>query len=309
MQAKDKLSGRPGHLDPGQEHQLKKFRQRIEEMDIYNPERHDDACMCRFLRARKWDLEAALAMFSDSEKWRKSFGVDELYENFDYPEKEKVDEIYPQFYHQTDRDGRPVYIEQLGKLDLKKLYEVTTPERQLQKLVVEYEKFQRERLPVCAEEKGELVETSCTIMDLKGVGLSQFWKVSGYVQQASKIGQDYYPETMGKLFVLNPPWLFGTVWSVIKGYLDPATVEKIHILTNEKQLLEHIEPENLPMLVGGNCNCHGKGGCMASDAGPWNTAEGKEIIIRVRNEGAAKMEQHNEISQTSANGAQQIGLR
>lgn len=36
-------------------------------------------------------------------------------------------------------------------------------------------------------------------MDLKGVGLSQFWKVSGYVQQASTIGQNYYPETMGKV--------------------------------------------------------------------------------------------------------------
>lgn len=53
----------------------------------------------------------------------------------------------------------------------------TTPERQLQKLVVEYEKFQRERLPVCTRETGDLVETSCTIMDLKNVGISQFWKV------------------------------------------------------------------------------------------------------------------------------------
>lgn len=95
------------------------------------------------------------------------------------------------------QDGRPLYIEQLGKLDIKALYQVTTPERQLQKLVVEYEKFQRERLPVCTRERGELVETSCTIMDLKNVGVSQFWKVSSYVQQASNIGQHYYPETMG----------------------------------------------------------------------------------------------------------------
>lgn len=139
-----------------------------------------------------------MKMFTEAEKWRKEFQVEELYQNFEYPEKQKVDEFYPQYYHKTDKDGRPVYVEQLGKLDLKKLYEVTTPERQLQKLVVEYEKFQRERLPVCTQHKGELVETSCTIMDLKGVGLSQFWKVSGYVQQASNIGQHYYPETMGK---------------------------------------------------------------------------------------------------------------
>lgn len=31
---------------------------------------------------------------------------------------------------------------------------------------------------MCTREKGELVETSCTIMDLKNVGVGQFWKVS-----------------------------------------------------------------------------------------------------------------------------------
>ncbi|MCO5609971.1 hypothetical protein L7F22_064206 [Adiantum nelumboides] len=106
-------------------------------------------------------------------------------------------EIAPAHAAELFQDGRPLYIEQLGKLDIKALYQVTTPERQLQKLVVEYEKFQRERLPVCTHERGELVETSCTIMDLKNVGVSQFWKVSSYVQQASNIGQHYYPETMG----------------------------------------------------------------------------------------------------------------
>lgn len=43
------------------------------------------------------------------------------------------------------KDGRPIYIEQLGKLDLTKLYKVTTPERQLQRLVVEYEKVSYKR--------------------------------------------------------------------------------------------------------------------------------------------------------------------
>ena len=84
-----------------------------------------------------------------------------------------------------DKDDRPIYIEQLGKLDLTELYKMTTPERQIQSLVVEYEKFQRDRLPVCSEKAGRLVETSCTIMDLKGVGVSQFFKVKNYVQQAA----------------------------------------------------------------------------------------------------------------------------
>ncbi|PWN41459.1 putative SEC14-phosphatidylinositol/phosphatidylcholine transfer protein [Ceraceosorus guamensis] len=282
MHAQDHLSGRPGHLDPGQQHQLKKFRQIIEEKGLYDPLRHDEACMCRFLRARKWDLNAALEMFEAAEKWRKEFKVDELYHQFEYPEKQEVDKYYPQFYHKTDNDGRPIYIEQLGKLDLRALYQVTTPERQLQKLVVEYEKFQRERLPVVSKERGELVETSCTIMDLKNVGVGQFWKVSTYVQQASNIGQHYYPETMGKFYIINAPYIFTTVWSVVKGWLDPVTVEKIRILGSgyEKELTEQIPPENLPASLGGTCNC--PEGCSLSDAGPWNTEEGKRILQEVR---------------------------
>ncbi|SJX61471.1 probable SEC14-phosphatidylinositol(PI)/phosphatidylcholine(PC) transfer protein [Sporisorium reilianum f. sp. reilianum] len=285
-------SGRPGNLDASQQQALDTFRTTIQQKGIFNPERHDDACLCRFFRARKWDLAATEAMFTEAEKWRTEFKVDELYHSFEYPEKEKVDQYYPQYYHKTDKDGRPIYIEQLGKLDIKALYQVTTPERQIQKLVVEYEKFQRERLPVCSATKAELVETSCTIMDLKNVGVSQFWKVSGYVQQASNIGQHYYPETMGKFYIINAPYIFTTVWSVIKGWLDPVTVEKIKILGHKYQdeLLHQIPAENLPKELGGTCSC--PNGCSLSDAGPWNTDEGRQIIEKVRAEEKQKRELH-----------------
>jgi hypothetical protein len=42
-----------------------------------------------------------------------------------------------------------------------------------------------------------LIQTSCTILDLGGIGVLGASKVYGYVQEASKIGQNYYPETMG----------------------------------------------------------------------------------------------------------------
>lgn len=223
-------------------------------------------------------------MILEAEAWRRENKVDELYETFTFPEKEAVNKLYPQFYHKTDKDGRPVYIEQLTHLDLNKLFKVTTPERLIQQLVYEYEKCQRERLPVCSEMSNKLIETSCTIMDLKNVGIAQFWKVSSYVQQASKIGQCYYPETMGRFFIINAPYIFTTVWTVIKGWLDPVTREKIQILGSNflGELSKQIPMENIPSIVGGLCNC--PGGCQMSDAGPWNTPEGEEIIRRVRNE-------------------------
>ena len=85
--------------------------------------------VCRFLRARKWDYNAAKDMMMEAEKWRREYKVDELYETFTFPEKEAVSKLYPKFYHKTDKDGRPVYVEQLTHLDLNKLFKVTTHER------------------------------------------------------------------------------------------------------------------------------------------------------------------------------------
>lgn len=169
----------------------------------------------------------------------------------------------------TTQDGRPLYIEQLGKINLTAMYKITSEDRMLQNLVVEYEKVADPRLPACSRKSGHLLETSCTIMDLKGVGLSNVSSVYGYVQKASAISQNYYPERMGKLYLINAPWGFSSVFSMVKKFLDPVTVAKIHVLGSgyEKELLAQIPKENLPKQFGGSCQC--PGGCELSDAGPW----------------------------------------
>ena len=139
----------------------------------------------------------------------------------------------------------------------------------LQNLVCEYEKVADPRLPACSRKSGQLLETCCTIMDLKGVGISSAYQVIGYVRQASAISQNYYPERLGKLYVINAPWGFSTVWGIVKGFLDPVTVNKVHFLGSgfKTELLEHVPKENLPVEFGGICECDG--GCQLSDQGPW----------------------------------------
>lgn len=205
----------------------------------------------------------------DCEKWRKEFGADELVRTFVYVEKPAVFEYYPQYYHKTDKDGRPLYIEQLGKIDLTEMYKITSAERMLQNLVCEYEKVADPRLPACSRKAGRLQETCCTIMDLKGVGLTKFPSVVGYIRQASAISQNYYPERLGKLYLINAPWGFSTVFSAIKGLLDPVTVEKIHVLGTgyQSELLAQVPAENLPAEFGGRCQCSPS--CKLSDDGPW----------------------------------------
>ena len=149
------------------------------------------------------------------------------------------------------------------------MYTITSSERMLQNLVVEYEKVADPRLPACSRKAGKLLETCCTIMDMKGVGVSKISSVYGYVKSASGISQDHYPERLGKLYIINAPWGFGGAFNLIKGFLDPVTVAKIHVLGTgyQSELLGQIPAENLPKEFGGKCEC--EGGCHYSDAGPW----------------------------------------
>ncbi|KAJ6019154.1 hypothetical protein N7499_009688 [Penicillium canescens] len=269
--APESQSGHPGHTTPEQDAKVHQLRAELEKLGY--TERLDTLTLLRFLRARKFDVEAAKNMFTNSETWRKEFGTDDLARTFEYPEKEKVFEYYPQYYHKTDKDGRPVYIEKLGKIDLNKMYQITTADRMLKNLVTEYEKLSDPRLPACSRKAGKLLETCCTIMDLKGVGITSVPSVYGYVKQASDISQNHYPERLGKLYLINAPWGFSSVFSAVKGFLDPVTVSKIHVLGSgyQKELLEQVPAENLPVEFGGSCKC--EGGCELSDFGPWKEDE------------------------------------
>jgi hypothetical protein len=83
---------------------------------------------------------------------------------------------------------------------------------------------------------------------------------------------------MGKFYIINAPWAFSAVWSVIKPWLDEVTVSKIDILggSYKETLLKQISPQNLPEGFGGTCRCPGS--CSLSDAGPWNPNDGDAVV-------------------------------
>ncbi|KOS18088.1 Sec14 cytosolic factor [Escovopsis weberi] len=265
---KDPQPGHYGNIDEVQAASVEQLRLMLE-AEGYS-ERLDTLTLLRFLRARKWVVADARKMFVDFENWRKDIKLDEILPTWDYPEKEAMQKYYQQFYHKTDKDGRPIYIERLGGIDLASMDKISSEERMLNNLAVEYERVADPRLPSCSRQAGHLLETCCTIMDFKGVGISKASQVYGYVKKASVISQNYYPERLGKLYLINTPWGFSAVWSVVSGWLDPVTVSKIKVLGSsyQKELLAQIAPENLPKTFGGTCEC--AGGCENSDAGPWH---------------------------------------
>ena len=289
--SKLELSDKMSQLELTHAKNLEDFKAILTEKNIYSPSEHSEFLLYRFLRARKYDLEKATEMFTNYINWRKSENVDELCKTFTFSEAQKLAEIYPQFYHKTDKQGRTVYIEQLKNLDVSKVMAITTQDRLISKHIREYEKFTRYRLAACSAKMGKNVENGFTIIDLKGVPLSQFNQVRKMLGSLSSIASDYYPETLGVMFAINAPTLFTAVWSIVKNMLDEHTVSKIHILGSnyKEQLLKHVDAANLPKIYGGECEC--PGGCEKSDIGPWNdgTVKGFPIAewegFRLRDQG------------------------
>ncbi|PGH19672.1 hypothetical protein AJ80_03827 [Polytolypa hystricis UAMH7299] len=273
------LAGHLNHLTPEQEEALESFKAVCIEQQLYTPAKdevrasHDDATLLRFLRARKFDVNAALEQFRDTEEWRKANQIDALYENIDIESYDEARKVYPQWTGRRDRRGIPIYVFVIRNLNNKNMATYTSsasstttsathasskvPPRLL-RLFALYENMTRFVLPLCSQLERPNPETpivsTTNIVDISGVGLRQFWNLKGHMQDASLLATAHYPETLDRIFIIGAPAFFPTVWGWIKRWFDPVTTSKIFILSASEvkpTLSSFMDPTCFPKQYGG----------------------------------------------------------
>ncbi|XP_012467296.2 uncharacterized protein LOC105785717 isoform X1 [Gossypium raimondii] len=197
----------------------------------------DDMTIRRFLRARELDVEKASSMFLKYLKWRRSF----VPNGFISP-SELTHEIQQNkmFLQGSDKKGRPIsvllaarHFQHNGGLDEFKRFIVYIFDKILARMPPGQDKF-------------------IVIGDLEGWGYANC-DIRAYLAALSLL-QDYYPERLGKMFIVHAPYVFMAAWKIVHPFIDVKTRKKIVFVENKSlksTLLEEIDESQLPEMYGG----------------------------------------------------------
>ena len=269
-------------------------------LDVFKSSR--DVFLVKFLTARKWHPEEAYKMVVASSEFRNDRKLDILplfpatipTHGFDQAELEAfqghgprpgnqdIDKFakllthcYAASWHKWDKEGRPVYIERTGKINVKQLVDrcraMVPPGGDISQPCITNHlhsnevghtllRFQNEKL-----KKHPPIAQVSVIMDCDGFSLSQIFGPAMEILKAqSHIDQAYYPEGLHKIYVANAPTSLSVAWNIVKGWLEPRVQKKVVFMKaheTKAKLLEAFDEENLPSFLGGTCSC--EGGCVA----------------------------------------------
>jgi len=246
------MSGYLGSLDPTQQQLLNDMKDQlqiwIQENNMESSEQvwkktmeengeNMDALLLRYLRARNFNLELSLKLFTDSLVWRRDFqktGVESILE-------ESIQHELATgkcFYHGFDKQQRPIVYVKV-RLHIKRESDAEELKRYC---VYIFEKV-RKRLKAP-------VETSCLIFDMSGFSLANL--DYEFISFMFDLFATKYPESLGVCLLLNAPWVFTPVWAVVRPWIDAKTSAKV-LFVNTSQLLDYIEPHELLKEFGGTC--------------------------------------------------------
>lgn len=207
-----------------------------------------DNFILRFVRARKWNTDNAIKMLTNSIIWRNDFPANDWIMEGDAPSYlhgrnqglVKNFTAEKSWIRGEDMGENPIFW-----FMAKKHFGSDSPSDETQRYAV----ITIEWCRLFLREVNESCDTCSIVFDLTGFTL----KNADYttIKFLADVFEAHYPECLGRIYVHNAPWIFSTVWNIIKNWLDPVVASKIVFTKNFKDLSGYISPDYIPEQLGG----------------------------------------------------------
>ncbi len=108
-----------------------------------------------------------------------------------------------------------------------------------------------------SDEAGRPITTLMGIVDMEGLTMALATTATvRYIKRMVRIDSAHYPETLGKMLLINVPGFFSLVYALVTPFLDERTQKKIEIIASpaawKARLNELVPSDRLPTEYGGN---------------------------------------------------------
>ncbi|RLL94126.1 hypothetical protein CFD26_103160 [Aspergillus turcosus] len=217
-----------------------------------------DGWMLRYLRFCKWNVSKAFILILKALQWRikemhvddrllpqgELFALHQSQEPSIGPDREVASEFLRQlqmgkhYVHGVDRLSRPVSVVRVR---------LHRPDDQSEEAMNRYITHIMESVRLLIEPPAE---TACVIFDMTGFTLANMEYAP--VKFIIRCYEIYYPESLGVLLIHNAPRVFSGIWKIIKGWIDPDIVAKIHFTKTVEDLAQFIHPSQIVSELGGD---------------------------------------------------------
>ena len=232
---------------------------------------YDDIWALRFVLSHPEDADAARAA-AETLRWRAekkemlaAAAAGESLKRF-----ESLERLVVAQYHGETSTGTPLYIIRAGISNTVALTNAHTHEE-----MVEFMMYRKELgflLCDAMTRKTRKLTKLVTVNDLSHVSLlagtdKRFTAVLG---AASKLSETLYPQLLDRAVLINAPYIFGAIWSIIKGLMSANTRAKVAVCGSSDTrkgdiskcpFAKLINLHTVPSFLGGGCRC--VGGCVS----------------------------------------------
>jgi hypothetical protein len=169
------------------------------------------------------------------------------------------EDIYRQYFPHSNlghaKNGCPVYWEKSGvcSKNFHTVNKLVPNESMVIRHIRQQEFVFQDRCQRASQFFNRSISKQIIVFDLKNLTYTLDTHAISVFRQSLSIDEAYYPERLDHLFMINAPWFFTAIWSMLRPWIDPITAEKIMIIGSDylPTLRKYIDDSQIPAELGG----------------------------------------------------------